>query len=795
MPHSAPYNNNSCPTLPYRRKLYLFLILLLAVSYAGRLTAGEGSWPKQLDTAKGRITLYQPQPESYDLQAGTIAARAAFSFTQTGSTKPEFGAMLFTARYGIDREADLAQLQSITIKEWKFPGADATEKTQLQDYLNQLISQKPLQTSLSELTQSLKGIKHNQQDTTKLANTPPQIYYREEPTALVIIDGKPIPKDIPDTDYQRIINTPYMLLYAKASGRYYLNGNNQWFSSKSITGEWSPAANLPAGLKETAKAQGLEDIAPSDTTNSITPRILVCTEPAELIAVDGRPEYLPLNNAGILYIKNTSSVLLLNISQQQYYTLAAGRWYTSSSLEDGAKWSYVPSSEVPQDFTKIPATEQTAGLLAAVPGTEQAEQAVLEATIPQTAEVQRDAPTPEISYDGAPEFAASGAAGVEYGVNTAAAVIKYGSTYYLCDSGVWYSSKSPTGSWSVCTEIPEAVYTIPPSCPLYNTTYVRIYDYTPDVVYVGYTPGYLGSYIYNGVVVFGTGYYYRPWYRRYFFPRPITWGFGARYNPITGVWGFAIGYRPIFGGGGFYFGLGFGGGWYGRGWNGWWGRGGYHDHNITINNQINIRHNNFGNNIYQDNKFVKTLQQRRDTLSPEQREKAAQRLKNNHAQLSSADKADRRDNIKERLNADARPELEHNKAKVEDRLKNTQAGTKLQERITSSAELNSDNRLQEWQNSERSNNIFTDREGNIFRSNPATNDWQRLQNNGDWRNSGLDTDRARELNRARENRVSGLNQSRENLRSGGGFDRARAGNFQQREGGMHRGGSGRSFRR
>ncbi|MBK7113783.1 MAG: hypothetical protein IPH60_15240 [Flavobacteriales bacterium] len=37
------------------------------------------------------------------------------------------------------------------------------------------------------------------------------------------------------------------------------------------------------------------------------------------------------------------------------------------------------------------------------------------------------------------------------------------------------------------------------------------YDYTPTTVYVGYTPGYLGSYVQNGVVIYGTGYYYRPW--------------------------------------------------------------------------------------------------------------------------------------------------------------------------------------------------------------------------------------------------------------------------------------------
>ena len=49
---------------------------------------------------------------------------------------------------------------------------------------------------------------------------------------------------------------------------------------------------------------------------------------------------------------------------------------------------------------------------------------------------------------------------------------------------------------------------IPPSNPTYNAKYVKVYDATPDTVTVGYTPGYTGSYVDNGTVVYGTGYDY-----------------------------------------------------------------------------------------------------------------------------------------------------------------------------------------------------------------------------------------------------------------------------------------------
>ena len=103
---------------------------------------------------------------------------------------------------------------------------------------------------------------------------------------------------------------------------------------------------------------------------------------------------------------------------------------------------------------------------------------------------------------------------------------------------------------------------------MYYVRYVRVYSYTPEVAYVGYTSGYTGCYVHGGTVVYGTGYYYRPWFRRSYFPRPWTWGFGVHYDPWTG---WSMGYST--------------GWWRPRGWfafnnrgmvhEGWWGPVGY----------------------------------------------------------------------------------------------------------------------------------------------------------------------------------------------------------------------------
>jgi hypothetical protein len=100
-------------------------------------------------------------------------------------------------------------------------------------------------------------------------------------------------------------------------------------------------------------------------------------------------------------------------------------------------------------------------------------------------------------------------------------------------------------------------------------TFCYVYGYTDQVIYCGYTPGYVGCYDFDGVVVFGTGYPYQPWHRNRFFARPYTYGFGARYHAYSGQWGFD-----------FAVGLGGGGHWVasvqGRERGGrWFGYGGY----------------------------------------------------------------------------------------------------------------------------------------------------------------------------------------------------------------------------
>jgi hypothetical protein len=125
------------------------------------------------------------------------------------------------------------------------------------------------------------------------------------------------------------------------------------------------------------------------------------------------------------------------------------------------------------------------------------------------------------------------------------------------------------GPWYVATKVPESVYAIPPSCPIYPVTQVYVYETYPDSVIVGYLPGYVGCYVGGPTIVYGTGYYYPGWVGATYFAWPCTWGFHAHYDFFASNWSFGLGFA-----------WGAHPGWFGHnhGWNngGWWGPGGFH---------------------------------------------------------------------------------------------------------------------------------------------------------------------------------------------------------------------------
>ena len=133
------------------------------------------------------------------------------------------------------------------------------------------------------------------------------------------------------------------------------------------------------------------------------PTIYTSQAPTELIVFKGQPDFVPIVGTQLLWASNTTSDVLIDTANNNYYALLAGRWFTAADLT--GPWTFVASDALPPDFAKIPAQSLAGAVLPTVAGTPQAQEAVIENSIPQTATVPlKNGPTFTPNFDGPPQY-------------------------------------------------------------------------------------------------------------------------------------------------------------------------------------------------------------------------------------------------------------------------------------------------------------------------------------------------------------------------------------------------------
>lgn len=550
-------------------------------------------WPQEVTSNGATITVYQPQPES--LSGNTLTGRSAMSVALKDQDEPIFGVFWFSAQIDTNRDAGTVLVRNAKVTQVRWPDSNDAQQQRFTSLVEGAIPQAGFDISLDQLSASLAHAKVEQRSLENLKNEPPVILFRQSLAVLLSYDGEPRFKPIDGSDYERVLNTPMAVARNKKSKVCYLSSGALWYSAKSPLGPWEITNSPPADLVKMLPKADSADVAPATP-----PAIVVATKATELVVSQGKPRWTALSDGEVLYVENTETPWLRDLPTGNMYLLLSGRWFRAKSSE--GPWTFVPADQLPSGFADIPPASDIGGLRSSVAGTEEAKNAVLDAQIPQTAAIKKSEASLTVEYGGKPKFEKIAGTNVAYAVNTDAQVLLIDKHYYAVDSGVWFEAAAATGPWKVADKVPEdEIAQIPPSSPVYNTTYVQIYQSTPDIVYVGYTPGYLWSFPYYGVPVYGTGWYYPPYWGRYYYPRPPTWGFHVGYNPWTG-WSYGVTWSAGFFSVGASWGAGYPlyrpccGGWYG---------GGYrrspviiNTGNINIGNTVNIgNRTNIGNHI------------------------------------------------------------------------------------------------------------------------------------------------------------------------------------------------------
>lgn len=542
------------------RKIALAFALALVFAVAapaGAVTAT--SWPRTYQQGGTKVVVYQPQIKDWPNYT-VLNGVAALAVTRSGSSTPIFGTATFTTYTSANFDEGTVQLTDTRITATHWPNVSAAISSQLDQDVRGAIQLKNNTVPLASVLTSLNASKALPKST-PVRNEPPTIFTSQKRAILVVFDRDPIMAPIEGTDLKFAANTNWAVILDPASSRYYLLDGDHWISSATFKGPWAPAT-APASFQKIPDTQNWTEVrknldAPAPSAAAM-PTVFVSTTPADLIAIQGAPKLVPIPPTQLKYVENTESDLFSYQPTQNWYVLLSGRWFRAASLN--GPWTYAGNA-LPADFKKIPLNSPRGRVLVSVPGTPASQYAGAAAQAPQIASVDPKNATLNVSYGpGQPQFEAIPGTSLQYAVNTPFDVIKVSdSEFYACESGIWFTASTPTGPWSVARYVPQAIYDIPPSSPLYQDTFVRIYNANGTVqtaipaatpspssnegeeaaaLLVGFTAGYLGAYWANGAWMYGTGWYYPGWYSGYaYYPYPATWSGGSYYNPSTGTYG------------------------------------------------------------------------------------------------------------------------------------------------------------------------------------------------------------------------------------------------------------------
>jgi hypothetical protein len=516
----------------------------LIVALAAGALAQDSGWPRQWNKDGATALTYQPQVDAWE-NFTDLDWRQAFAITPPGG-KQVVGALEAHAHTAVDPENDNVTFDNITIKHISFPGLDPAAAAQMEQLARAFVP--PTVTMSMRRLVACVPKKDAPAQTVQLKNDPPAIFVSYTPAILLYIDGQPQYAKVQNTDLMYVVNTSWPVFMDGNRTTYYLLAGQQWLTASGLQGPWMPTKKLHKDMDKLPNDPHFASlkayIPPPASSSGPTPNVFMSLAPAEVLLFDGPPVFAKIPGTQLTYVSNTQSNAFLHTPTMTYYYLTSGRWFRAGTLQ--GPWTFA-TPNLPPDFAQIPPASPAGRVRESVPGTEEAKDAVLIAQVPTVMTVNAQAAAAEatVSYDGDPKFAPIEGTTLSYATNTQNKVIQVGNTYYLCEQGIWFMSLTAAGPWTTATSVPQVIYTIPPSSPVYNVTYVN-QTVVNDSVQSSYTAGYLGAFVMGAavgaVIAGGTGYYYPPYvgvgvvggYGAYY---PAAATYGAPYTTNHGAYG------------------------------------------------------------------------------------------------------------------------------------------------------------------------------------------------------------------------------------------------------------------
>src|SRR5215831_15534297 len=168
----------------FRATCRIVLAAIGVVFLVSTARADDSTWPRELNTDKGVLTIYQPQPEKFE--NNVLSGRAAVSLVPKGKTTPVFGVFWFTGRVDTDRDKGTATIRDISVTNVRWPESSKEKEDEAKVFLTSLMPKKEIPISLDRLKASLATAELEQKSVAGLKSDPPKIVVSQEVSELLL---------------------------------------------------------------------------------------------------------------------------------------------------------------------------------------------------------------------------------------------------------------------------------------------------------------------------------------------------------------------------------------------------------------------------------------------------------------------------------------------------------------------------------------------------------------------------------------------------------------------------------
>ena len=314
----------------------------------------DGGWPKVSTTPAGaHLTLYTPQVSSWDNKEH-IVAYAAVVYEVPGAEKPILGTVKYEADTSVAMDKRLVSLEKLKISEMNFATASREQTQDIAAELQTGVNSKPqrviaLDRVLANIDKSaiipknVEGVKAD----------PPTIFYSATKAILVDLDGDPIWSPIKENDLKYAVNTNWDL-FQHGPTKHALPPRRQDAGARPrrSTGRGRPRASSPESFKKLPGRRQLEggQGEPSrarSSTRSKMPKVFVSTAPAEMILMDGAPNYSSWKARRICSGSATRRATCSAWAKTgPIYYLVSGRWFSAPDFT--GPWTFATPTLPPR---------------------------------------------------------------------------------------------------------------------------------------------------------------------------------------------------------------------------------------------------------------------------------------------------------------------------------------------------------------------------------------------------------------------------------------------------------------